>query len=80
MAETPRQSDIVADTENVLQTVFVCINQNIFLFSLMLEKLSATVRQFLLTVMKKIFRNLWTFFLWGIAHRHECFPPLNQNF
>ena len=28
MAETPRHGDIVADTENVLQTVFVYINEN----------------------------------------------------
>ena len=28
MAEIPRHSDIVADTENVLQTVFVHINEN----------------------------------------------------
>ena len=28
MAETPRHGDIVADIENVLQTVFVYINEN----------------------------------------------------
>ena len=42
MAETPRHGDVVADTENGLQTVF-CF-----------EKLSATFGQFLLTVMKKL--------------------------
>ena len=28
MAETPRQGDIVADTESILQTLFVYINEN----------------------------------------------------
>ena len=32
MAETPRHGDIVADTEKVLQTVFVYINVNSFCF------------------------------------------------
>ena len=54
MAETPQHGNIVADTEKVLQTVFVYINVNSYCFSLMFEKLSATFRQFLLTVMKKI--------------------------
>ena len=30
MAETPRHDDIVADTENVLRTFFVYINENSF--------------------------------------------------
>ena len=43
------------------------------LFSLMFEKLPATFGQFLLTIMKKIVCNFWTFFTSDIAHRHESF-------
>ena len=48
MAETPRHGDIVADTENVLQTVFVYINVNSFCFSFLtvMKKISATFGHF----------------------------------
>ena len=60
IAETPQYGDIVADTENVLQTFFIYINEQL-LFSLMFENLSATFGQFLLTVMKKLSQPLDSF-------------------
>ena len=62
MAETPRHGDIVADTENVSQTIFIYINENSCCFALMFDKLSATFGQFLLTVNKKLLATFEHFF------------------
>ena len=56
--ETPRHGDIVADTDNVLRTFFVYINENSFKNCLQLLDSLFTV---IIIIIKKNFRNFCTF-------------------
>ena len=46
MTPWQKHGDIVAEAGNVLQTVFVYINENSCCFTLIFDKLTATFRQF----------------------------------
>ena len=59
MAETPRHGDIVADTENVLQTVFVYIDIVVFIN---VSKIVCNFRSVFVDSNEKFICNYWIIF------------------